>query len=1158
MVFAISAAEPYYRAEWPVEIAGETQSDTSELFMDKRTRLSAFCALLLAVSTLFHLELLCQSVTEPETAAKFELAIPTSNGTFVQTLIFSHDASLAASLGSDGASKIWDLAIGQQLWNIPSQAEQLPETTLAFTADNQYLVIGLQDGNLLIFNVETGAARRLSTGLLRGVTSIQASPNGRWLACGNGAGRIVLIDIPNAWRVALLYPADRPEVGPRAVIQDKGVSALSFSADSERLAVGFESGIFLIFEPASRTQLSAGVVKNSHIRALAFNHSGHVVAAASSKPEGYLLVSDLTDNKDWIPRPSIKVMELALSSDGQRIAVSGLVAQKLSLKMWQLESIDELALPKDVTKNVTFLLPVALSRDGSTIITAAGSEGNEISVFDLSKNSVVPLRMAAVKSVENLQIVPAKSVIVIGGGDSVGIWSLVTGAKIASWNAKGGTASFSHNGRWYGSFWPDGFLRITDLSGTRGAIRTVAKSDEVSDLALIGKGPTAVWLDGQPVIGGKINYWKLGDLDSHTLCSSEAGGVLFRAITVSPDERYFAASCLSKSEHIGVLGEKTPYTEIRVWDASNMTEKATISVPDPSSKIMDFAFTDDGKYIAFVIDGIDFEEKENFSRIVIQSVEDKGDTQHIEVKLRENEILRQIAFADSNSHVLVSTQVAGLSVGNVQEWDRQTGKLLKVIPFEGGPTKLASGGGLVAIGMANGTTKFLDAKTLSEMVTLIDTGPRDWLAVNPEYLFDGTADSAQLVGWRRTGTRNILPLDIFFNDYYYPGLITETMWGRHPTPPQGNVGAALGLPGWDLMYQRGLTHLEPRNGKVLLCLLQRPTVHTGISTDGEPLRFAPSELIHRPEDTSCPWQKELPDSVRQYELAAPNSPAAQACSVPTGQTNNKDNSSATLHVLTVALSEYQHNEPPLGYGRLPSSVASARNVEQFFDEQKVDPHRSFREIQVWPHLWNNQATRQAIRDTFAEMAGKIQPNDVVFLFLSAHGIIPTGQEMFYLAPYDWRGDSLREIRNTGLSTAMLADAVRNLPARRIVLIIDACQSGGALDSLQKIAKIKARIEQLRQTNIEQFRPTPDSVQVGVHILASATPLQVATAPSTPEPDLLVRLLIEALRRADEPKNKTDSIDGIFQYVCEGLLHANRQTPLVVSEGANFSIAGISP
>ena len=66
--------------------------------------------------------------------------------------------------------------------------------------------------------------------------------------------------------------------------------------------------------------------------------------------------------------------------------------------------------------------------------------------------------------------------------------------------------------------------------------------------------------------------------------------------------------------------------------------------------------------------------------------------------------------------------------------------------------------------------------------------------------------------------------------------------------------------------------------------------------------------------------------------------------------------------------------------------------------------------------------------------------------------------MFYFVPVDGVDT---DIQGTGLNTAMLTEALRNMLARRIVLIIDACQSGGAVEALSKLGEFKVRVEQQR-------------------------------------------------------------------------------------------------
>jgi hypothetical protein len=162
-------------------------------------------------------------------------------------------------------------------------------------------------------------------------------------------------------------------------------------------------------------------------------------------------------------------------------------------------------------------------------------------------------------------------------------------------------------------------------------------------------------------------------------------------------------------------------------------------------------------------------------------------------------------------------------------------------------------------------------------------------------------------------------------------------------------------------------------------------------------------------------------------------------------------------------------------------------------------------VRVWEGLRVEKAIRQAIRDELAAMAKEVKEDDVVFLFLSGHGRVPPGQEMFYYIPYLPPApdsavvvDPIEE-REVGLNTAILAEAIRNLAAWRVVLVVYACQSGGAVESLGKIGEVKLAVEERRASQEKASGRTDHSHEVGVYILAAATPVQEALEP-LPGPD----------------------------------------------------------
>jgi uncharacterized caspase-like protein len=229
-------------------------------------------------------------------------------------------------------------------------------------------------------------------------------------------------------------------------------------------------------------------------------------------------------------------------------------------------------------------------------------------------------------------------------------------------------------------------------------------------------------------------------------------------------------------------------------------------------------------------------------------------------------------------------------------------------------------------------------------------------------------------------------------------------------------------------------------------------------------------------------------------------------------------------------------------------------------------------VRVWQGLRDEKATRQTIRDELAAMAQEVKEDDVVFLFLSGHGRVPPGQEMFYYIPYLPPApasalvvDPIEE-REVGLNTAMLAEAIRNLAATRVVLVVDACQSGGAVESLGKIGEVKLAVEERRASHEKASGKVSHSHEVGVYILAAATPVQEALEPlpgattDSRTNGLLTTVLLQAL--AGNTSAETDvtiSMTELFDEVRKLLPElADRyhsvQTAFPIEVGANFPIA----
>ena len=72
---------------------------------------------------------------------------------------------------------------------------------------------------------------------------------------------------------------------------------------------------------------------------------------------------------------------------------------------------------------------------------------------------------------------------------------------------------------------------------------------------------------------------------------------------------------------------------------------------------------------------------------------------------------------------------------------------------------------------------------LGTLVAFNDGG--DWLVITPAGLFDGSPDAWKSILWRfASNTFDVAPVEVFFNEFYYPGLLGDVLAGKRPNPTQ--------------------------------------------------------------------------------------------------------------------------------------------------------------------------------------------------------------------------------------------------------------------------------------------------------------------------------------------------------------------------------------
>jgi uncharacterized caspase-like protein len=387
----------------------------------------------------------------------------------------------------------------------------------------------------------------------------------------------------------------------------------------------------------------------------------------------------------------------------------------------------------------------------------------------------------------------------------------------------------------------------------------------------------------------------------------------------------------------------------------------------------------------------------------------------------------------------------------------------------------------------------------------------------------------------------VAPVEWFFNEYYYPGLLSDVFAGKRPKvtldisqKDRRQPIVKLSMPG------PGATeNISTRTVKVRIDI-----------TDAAPDRITNKELaratcvLFRNGSLVKVWhgdalKGQTANSIGQeitlvaganrltaYAFNNDNVKSKDASLVLTGADSLKR--AGTAWVIAVGLNEYANSQYNLKY-----AVADAQSFAAEVSREQA-PIGRFDHVEVVP-LLNEQATKENILGALRRLTGaatgpptlkagpldklkRAEPEDAVVIYFAGHG---TAQgQRFYLIPHDlgYTGDrnsldeaGLKSILTHSISDQELEDAVEGIAASSLLMVIDACNSGQALEAEEK------RRGPMNSKGLAQL-----AYEKGMYILTAAQSYQAALEAAELGHGLLTYALVEeGLKTAaadNEPKD----------------------------------------
>ncbi len=141
------------------------------------------------------------------------------------------------------------------------------------------------------------------------------------------------------------------------------------------------------------------------------------------------------------------------------------------------------------------------------------------------------------------------------------------------------------------------------------------------------------------------------------------------------------------------------------------------------------------------------------------------------------------------------------------------------------------------------------------------------------------------------------------------------------------------------------------------------------------------------------------------------------------------------HALVIGIADYMH------ITKLPATVCNdARDIRDLL----VDPQHCGYPLANVKLLLDGEASREGIVGALADLAARTEPTSSILIYISCHGgRVVSGA---YLGEYLLAADTVllsdEHLARTAISGAEFTEALRAIPARKVLVVFDCCHSGG--------------------------------------------------------------------------------------------------------------------
>ena len=1017
--------------------------------------------------------------------------------------LLSEDGRIFAALSmNNSAVKIWETTTGRELRSIVLDDEEnvASQDGIALSPDGNLLaaftetVKGSRSGietkhQITLWETATGRkaqtvkvqAAPIALGELRTV-SLVFTDDGKWLALRDKEALKV-------WETANARELNNYAAGKNIKSPDPRFSILesrfAISPDKRLISITSENGTIKLFDPSSA---SAG-------RTLA-GHKG-IVAALSFSPEGKLIASSSTDGqiKLWdiatgnevmaLSGSAMPINDVAFSQDGKSLILGGSKATSI----WELATGGvrrAVALPDEYTMGDWSGMASTgrmLSRDGRLMISGSNSEpvakvwdvttGREVQTVSLPQgkelgNAAFNSEGTLLALVEKDKRKPAQP-----GPQPSAL------PRLENQPMPPGAGAMPDMTKMMEQMRKDPKKMQEQMKKMQEQAKKMQEAMQKGDMSAIG---TMMESMGVSVPGlkpaGPANNLRIINVTTGSQLQTipVARGLFGQISTDSP----LTSTALSFSPDGRVLASTSGFgAPITLRDTKTGQELRTLKT-QIGMVFNSLEWSPDGRRIASAHWGMkgninDPAAANSFSMNDISfeiKVWDAQTGSELNSFSGHNNFVNILAFS-RDGRVLAS----GSYDNTVKLWDTTTGREMRSLSGHTGAVvaiDFSSDGRFVVSGSNDGSARFWNAQSGELVATLVSLNKGDdWLVVTPDGLFDGSPAGWGQILWRFSpNTFDVSPVEIFFNEYFYPGLLPDLLAGKKPRVATDVSQKDRRQPKLKVSIGDGQSaaNVSTREVKVKVNITEAPAGARDVRLfrNGSLVKAWRGDALKGQPSATLETTVRLVAGQNQFTAYAFNRDNVKSADAVLEASGNESLKRAgTLHLVAVGINQYAN----AGYN-LKYAVADVRAVAEEVERQQKKLGL-YSQVELTT-LIDGEATKANILYALKRLAGSAdaapaqglpaqlekikaaEPEDAVIIYYAGHG---TAQDQrFYLIPHDLGHQGARtELDDAGLQKILshsisdleLEQAFEAIDAGQTLMVINACNSGQALEAEEK-------------------------------------------------------------------------------------------------------------